>query len=1044
MRLINEIKKSAELKEYWESLLGKELLEHAIRHPELLVYTEEHGKWLSDEERRKVIENLLRRDRQAEDLDFGQEVSFEPFFRYIAEYAAEKLKVRIPGNPSEKMIHHAALQITESLSWMCIRCLIHEMHCLKEEDLLQGKDSIEEYQYFCDRYLNDFSFVKDFLEKYPVLTGLIASRTEASVEYMYEIFVHLERDKQDISLQLCGAQDFTRIKDIWMNFSDEHFPGRTAVKLLLDNDCYIYHKPHGLSLAVYYDDVQQWVMEKCGIEDLRHRRLDRGNYGWEAEITYCGCSSRKEVENYYFRVGMLVCVTYVLGISDLHYENIIPHGEYPILVDVEFIADQRLAGYVHPRRMQEFLKDTVVNTGLLPTAIGESADVNVGGLGELGEQRAPYLMPIIVNDKTSDMTVSYEFPVVNAAKSLPEWNGQRVDYRDYISFVIAGFTKAYEAILHHKEEFIVSFGEGFDQKSRFLFRNTQEYFMYQHSINFPEFMSDSGQKRLMLIHMENGLRCNEKFRREILQYEMANVYNHIIPIFYSRGRDLYLGNGSCLKDYFESDGKTHILARLGRLSKKDYRFQRQVMEIVFLSVTKVNPKWASDAVLELPDISGLSPEKIADSLLEDMLAGEKDFGWIGICYSLSGRIYPEILDPYLYNGLCGVAVFFAALQKKHEGGAYFDTYRQIAGLLFEHTDKAVSKQLDLKDCGWGLFTGEASLVYTYLVLYRITKEVAFLNYAEKQAGLVINHLEEISEFDFLSGKAGVIAALVLLYEETGDMTCFEAAVKLGGLLEKEAVPAGGGIGWTDDEFPPLAGLAHGNSGMALAYAYLYRVTHNEHYKDVIKSAICYEDTLYDAKKRNWMDIRECGQEESGGQDTVAWCHGAAGILSARLAIRRMTGLDMDILFRMGTVPKEREASSENPGIKQQSRQVQNESGEQENGNAILEEIADKIRTAKKQDLCLCHGTVGLIEMIRCYERYRSEMDDTADTTVRGERIQKSGTDTDSMINQLRKRGAFRLSVEDRNNPGLMLGLSGIGYAMLREQDDSLPWILIPE
>lgn len=1007
MKLLNNIKDSPELKEYWQSLLGEELLEHVIQHPDLLEYTGDHGRMLSNEERHTVIQKILHTAEQGNSLSFGQEVCFEPFFRYIAEYVKEKLRERIPVDIAENVRNHAVLQITESLSWMCMRCLIQEMHCLKEEQLLFGKDSKEEYQYYCDSYLKDSSYMEELLEKYPVLTDLIASRTEAFVVYMHEIFDHLESDKKDIVLQLCGGQTFEKVKDIWMNFSDEHFPGKTAAKILLDNGCCIYHKPHGLSLAVYYDGVQQWMMEKCRIADRRHRRLDRGNYGWEAEVTYDGCCSRKEIESYYFRVGVLVCVTYVLGISDLHYENIIPHGEYPILVDVEFVADQRLASYVHPQNIREFLKDTVVNTGLLPTAIGENADVNVGGLGELGEQRAPYRMPVIVNAGTSDMAIDYEFPKVNAAKSLPELNGQKVDYREYISFIIDGFTKAYEIILYNKKEFVLRFGEGFDQKSRFLFRNTQEYFMYQNSMNFPALMADSEQKRLMLIHMAHGLREHEKYRREILQYEMENVYNHIIPIFYSRGRDLYLGKDRCLTDYFDSDGSKHVLARIDRLSKKDFRFQRQVMETVFLSVTKLNPKWSACVSSEFPGVLGLSPEKIADSLLADMLVCGKDCGWIGIHYSATGRIYPEILDLYLYNGLCGVAIFFAALDKKHACERYAQIYRRIAGTLFEHTDKALSDQLDLRDCEWGLFTGEMSLVYTYLILYKITGKENFLDYAKKHSIFVIKHLKDISGYDFLSGKAGAIAAMVLMFEETGNTVYRDAAVNLGNMLEEEAVSVRAGIGWADEDFLPLAGMAHGNCGIALAYAYLYRITQNSHYTDIIKSSVCYEDTLYDSGKRNWMDIRGCSKGESGGQDTVAWCHGAAGILSARLAIQQMTGMNMDTLFHMGLAPEE--------------------DRDKEETEAVLEGIADKIRTSEKADMCLCHGYVGLIEMIRYYERCRNK-----DSHI------------DSIADQLRKRGVSRLSVEDRNNPGFMMGLSGIGYALLREQDAALPWILIPE
>lgn len=46
------------------------------------------------------------------------------------------------------------------------------------------------------------------------------------------------------------------------------------------------------------------------------------------------CHSREEMGRYYYRSGILLCISYLLG-ADLHYENLIAYGEHPILVDLE-------------------------------------------------------------------------------------------------------------------------------------------------------------------------------------------------------------------------------------------------------------------------------------------------------------------------------------------------------------------------------------------------------------------------------------------------------------------------------------------------------------------------------------------------------------------------------------------------------------------------------------------------------------------------------------------------------------------------------------
>lgn len=39
----------------------------------------------------------------------------------------------------------------------------------------------------------------------------------------------------------------------------------------------------------------------------------------------------------FISVLIIICVNYILRTNDLHYENIIAHGEFPVIVDLETI-----------------------------------------------------------------------------------------------------------------------------------------------------------------------------------------------------------------------------------------------------------------------------------------------------------------------------------------------------------------------------------------------------------------------------------------------------------------------------------------------------------------------------------------------------------------------------------------------------------------------------------------------------------------------------------------------------------------------------------
>lgn len=172
----------------------------------------------------------------------------------------------------------------------------------------------------------------------------------------------------------------------------------------------------------------------------------------------------------------------------------------------------------------------------------------------------------------------------------------------------------------------------------------------------------------------------------------------------------------------------------------------------------------------------------------------------------------------------------------------------------------------------------------------------------------------------------------------------------------------------------LAGMAHGYSGMAVAMALLGKYTGEENYKEIVLELCRKEDQLFDSSMNNWCDIRE-GKENP--RNTVAWCHGSAGILLARALIHKISGLTMDQLFK--DIP--------------------------------LNQVIDQMCQTEKTDWCLCHGQAGLLIV----ERYIRHV---------------FGYEEEKWYENVAKYLDKRLSIEDILNYGMMQGLVGIGIFLL--------------
>ena len=68
----------------------------------------------------------------------------------------------------------------------------------------------------------------------------------------------------------------------------------------------------------------------------------RDDYGWEQEVTEAEWMCEKEIQEYYYRCGAECCLAYVLGMTDIHMDNVIAHGKYPVIIDTEFMFDRRI------------------------------------------------------------------------------------------------------------------------------------------------------------------------------------------------------------------------------------------------------------------------------------------------------------------------------------------------------------------------------------------------------------------------------------------------------------------------------------------------------------------------------------------------------------------------------------------------------------------------------------------------------------------------------------------------------------------------------
>jgi hypothetical protein len=245
--------------------------------------------------------------------------------------------------------------------------------------------------------------------------------------------------------------------------------------------------------------------------------------------------------------------------------------------------------------------------------------------------------------------------------------------------------------------------------------------------------------------------------------------------------------------------------------------------------------------------------------------------------------------------------------------------------------------------------------------------------------------------DLLGGAAGIVIGLVAAGTVMADDALLGAArTHADALTRAGAMPV------------PIAGVAHGLSGMALALLELVHPTRHDSYRRAALRAMDAERALFDRSHRNWSGhLAGPGRPPSF---VTAWCSGAPGIALVRLRSMEVApsgAAARDLRNALATTARHLGAQLRSPA----------------------------------PDLSSCHGALGLAEVLLDAGRrgYRAPLGDVL--------VRRSVEVVQTLV-----RGGEELpsGVDGRCSPALMLGDAGVGRFLLRVEHPEIPSLLLPQ
>lgn len=429
-----------------------------------------------------------------------------------------------------------------------------------------------------------------FFSQYPVAARLCATATHHWVGAVGAFLRHLEADLSALAATFAPGESLGRVRSIAADISDPHDGGKGVFILQFDSDLRLVYKPRRIDLDAFFSNLLAWANDQDLSVSMRPlQTLARSTHGWIEFAEHKTCTDRDEVDRFYRRCGVLLCLVRSLNGGDFHKENLIACGEQPVLIDMEGVLGPHFridkssvhSDDVGPTTFADHYDESVLKIAMLPSVtVSNGTVVDIGGLQ--GRQDAETVVHArawtAVN--TDAMNIVKRKASPKAAKNAVRLNGEAVQASAHAEAMVEGFREMYRIVLDRRSELLAPGGriDALRGKPvRFIFRNTSLYGALLQRCLHPTYLRDGIDRSLQFEVLARVLLDADErpLVWPILQAEIAALEQLDVPLFTVASDDtaLRLDDGTVVKGFFDRTAYRVARSRMQAMCLSDLERQ---------------------------------------------------------------------------------------------------------------------------------------------------------------------------------------------------------------------------------------------------------------------------------------------------------------------------------------------------------------------------------------------------------------------------------------------------------------------------------------
>ncbi|WP_368650816.1 type 2 lanthipeptide synthetase LanM family protein [Bacillus inaquosorum] len=947
-----------------------------------------------------------------------------PFIRYHLSEKFYEIEKNSEIIDSKKGIESIVINTYNSLYKIFYKTMVLEINLAREQSLLQGDCPESRFDYFNNVLLKSKEFLIYLYSDYLEMFNLLNKRTKDIINFIISIISHTNRYAK--YLKTVFNINFEKIEHINAGGGDSHCGAKSVSIILFDTGDKLVYKPRNMDLEQNFNRFIDWInsLKIPGFLNLSTAKVySASSFGWMEYVQHNELKREEDASKYYSRIGQLLSLLYIFNSKDFHHENIIANGENPILIDLETLFHGDLKKETYGLSAQEIseklIDESVCSIYLLPNRVvfskaNNAGFLDVGGLSGGNVQKATVKTSTIQNQSTDQVRIVRDYGFITPEKNLPLYDKRVQNASDHVQTIKQSFNLFYNWIRENKELLILNITKFFKEgQCRLIIKPTHLYSSLLNSSFHPDLIQTPLHREIFLTRI--GLSKFEEYHEHFFSNEYNDLKKGDIPYFYMDLNSRFVKNsygekvtGITLKKSPIEDVKMKI----NMLNSEDLKKQLNFIELSFLYSEFEDDKAMTDIVFNQTsenlkrnvNIELMLAKQIGDYLITEAVEGvndnNKEMTWLGVMVYGKEESLTEVsgVGSDLYKGNSGIAMFFSYLYKSTNEYKY----KEAAIKSLNYVAAYINGLLELKDndlnfeLNFGGFSGIGGMLYALYHSGVQLKEEQFIELAIQGTEIIKKYSEDIQSEDIIAGITGAISAILSIYKDTKISNVRQKLYEVLKTLYFRLLEIVN-VKTIDDEpewnkvAEGYTGYAHGSSGISGSLIQLYSVFKDELILHLITSSLKFERHLYSDEQKNWY-IQSSKNNLSNG-----WCHGAPGILLNRMILKANGYHDESI------------------------------------DTEIEIAIKTTIKNGFGNNLTLCHGDFGNLLIL----------DFTAD--VLADSVLKKYCENTyvQMLDEIKR------IIDNPRDPnkyllGLMIGLSGYGYFILKKLNSNVKNIMFLE